>query len=108
LFLFFILFFIFYFFYFFILFYFHLFIYFCKKKKKKTCVWCMHGRRSQNLELIPLDPDIDRTLRRTRRAPVVSEIRGEMGDRQENIPEHVEQPIFENENARAGNGEQAR
>jgi hypothetical protein len=68
----------------------------------------MHGRRSLNLELIPLDPDIDRTLRRTRRATVVSEIRGEMGDRQENIPEKVEQPIFENENVRAENGEQAR
>jgi hypothetical protein len=68
----------------------------------------MHGRRSQNLELIPLDPDIDRTLRRTRRAPAVSEIRGEMGDRRENIPENTEQPIFENEDMRAGNEEQAR
>jgi hypothetical protein len=68
----------------------------------------MHGRRSQNLELIPLDPDIDKTLRRTRRAPVVSEIRGEMGDQRENIPENVEQPTFENEDVRAGNGEQAR
>jgi hypothetical protein len=68
----------------------------------------MHGRRSLNLELIPLDPDIDRTLRRTRRETVVSEIRGEMGDQRENIPENVEQPIFENENARAENGEQAR
>ena len=40
----------------------------------------------------------------------MSEIRGEMGDRQDNIPENVEQPIFENENenARAKNGEQAR
>jgi hypothetical protein len=38
----------------------------------------------------------------------VSESRGEMGDRQENITENVEQPIFENENARAENGEQAR
>ena len=68
----------------------------------------MQGRRSQNLELIPLDPDIDRTLRRTRRAPIVSEIRGEMGDRQETIPENAEQPIFENDNVRARNGEQAR
>ena len=40
----------------------------------------MHGRRSQNLELIPLDPDLDRTLKRIQRAPAVSEIRGEMGD----------------------------
>ena len=68
----------------------------------------MHGRRSLNLELIPLNPDIDRTLRRTQRATVVSEIRGEMGDQRDNIPENVEQPIFENENARAKNGEQAR
>jgi hypothetical protein len=65
----------------------------------------MHGRRSHNLELISLDPDIDRTLRRTRRALAMSEIRGEMGDRQENIPKNVEQPIFENENAIVENGE---
>jgi hypothetical protein len=65
----------------------------------------MLGRRSLNLELTPLDPDIDRTLRRTRRAPVVSEIRGEMGDQRENIPENAEQPTFENEDVRAGNGE---
>jgi hypothetical protein len=68
----------------------------------------MHGWRSLNLELIPLDPDIDITLRRTRRETVVSEIRGEMGDQRENIPENVEQPIFENENAKAENGEQAK
>ena len=68
----------------------------------------MNGRRSLNLELIPLDPNIDRTLRRPQRATVVSEIRGEMGDQRENIPENMEQPIFENEDVRAGNGEQAR
>ena len=68
----------------------------------------MHGWRSLNLELIPLDADIDRTLRRTWRATVVSEIRGEMGDQRDNIPENVEQPVFENENARAENREQAR
>ena len=68
----------------------------------------MHGRRSLNLELIPLDPDIDRTLRRTQSTTIVSEIRGEMGDQWENIPKNVEQPIFENETARAKNGEQAR
>ena len=68
----------------------------------------MHGRRSLNLELVPLDPDIDRTLRRTQKATVVSEISGEMGDWRENIPENVEQPIFENDDVRAGNGEQAR
>ena len=54
----------------------------------------MHGRKSLNLELIPPDPDIDRTLRRTWRATVVSEIRGEMGDRQDKIPENVEQPYL--------------
>ena len=84
----------------FILFYFILFFF-----KKKTCDWCMHGRRSKNLELILIDPDLDRTLRRIRRAPAVSEIRGEMGDRRENIPENAEQPIFENEDVRAGNEE---
>ena len=68
----------------------------------------MHGRRSLNLELIPLDLDIDRTLWRTQRATVVSEIRGEMGDQRENIPENVEQPIFENDYVRTRNGEQAR
>ena len=68
----------------------------------------MHGRRSLNLELIPLVPDIDRTLRKTQRAIVVSEIKGEMGDQRENILENVEQPICENEDVRAGNGEQAR
>ena len=68
----------------------------------------MHGQRSLNLKLIPLDPDIDRTLRRTQRATVVREIRGEMGDQRENILENVEKPIFENEDVRAGNGEQAR
>ena len=73
------------------------------KNKKGLFVWCMLGRISLNLELMPLDPDIDRTIRRTRRATVVGEIRGEMGDRQENIHENVKQPIFKNENARAEN-----
>ena len=68
----------------------------------------MRGRRSLNLELIPLDPDIDRTLRRTQRAPVECEIRGEMGDQRDNIPENVEESRFENEDARAENLEQAR
>ena len=68
----------------------------------------MHGRRSLNLELIPLDPDIDRTLWRTWRATVESEIRGEMGDQRDNMPKNVEQLIFENENARVENGEQVR
>ena len=68
----------------------------------------MHGQRSLNLELIPLDPDIDRTLRRTRRTTVETEIRGEMEDQKDNMPENVEQPIFENENSRVENGEEAR
>ena len=68
----------------------------------------MLGWRFLNLELIPLDPDIDRTLRRTQRVTVVHESRDEMGDQRENIPENAEQPIFENEDVRAGNGEQAR
>jgi hypothetical protein len=63
----------------------------------------MHGRRSLNLELIPLDPEIDRTLRRTRRAPLVSKIRCEMGDQHDNIPENVEQPKIENEDERVEN-----
>jgi hypothetical protein len=58
--------------------------------------------------LIPLNPEIDRTLRRTWRPPVESENRGEMGDQQDNIPQYVEQPGFENEDARAENFEQAR
>jgi hypothetical protein len=38
----------------------------------------MHGRRSLNLELTPLDPDLERNIRRARRA------QGEMGDNQRN------------------------
>jgi hypothetical protein len=46
----------------------------------------MLGRRSQNLDLIPLDRDLERTLRRTRRAPI------EMGDdlRNANQEENIE------------------
>jgi hypothetical protein len=68
----------------------------------------MHGQRSLNLELIPLDPEINRTLRRTRKAPVVSEIRGEMGDQRDNILENMEQPRFENKDVRAENVEQVK
>ena len=68
----------------------------------------MHGRRSLNLDLIPLDPKIDRTLRRTQRTPVECDIRGEMRDQRDNIPKNVEQPRFENEDARAENEEQVR
>jgi hypothetical protein len=38
----------------------------------------MHGRRSLNLELTPLDPDLERNIRRGRRAQV------KMGDNQRN------------------------
>jgi hypothetical protein len=59
----------------------------------------MHGRRSLNLELTPLDPDLERNIRRARRAHV------EMGDNQrnENMEEHEEY-----QDARAGNREQRR
>jgi hypothetical protein len=69
----------------------------------------MLGRRSQNLDLIHLDPDLERTLRRTHRALVERETI-EMGDdfRNANQPENMEQPEFENQDARAGNEEQLR
>jgi hypothetical protein len=46
----------------------------------------MPRRRSQNLALIPLDPDLERNLRRSHRTPV------KMGDNQRNAnqEEHVE------------------
>jgi hypothetical protein len=57
----------------------------------------MHGRRSLNLVLTPLDPDLEKNLRRSLRA------RAEMGDNQrnENVEEHVDY-----HDARARNGEQ--
>jgi hypothetical protein len=68
----------------------------------------MLGRRSLNLDLTPLDPDLERNLRRTRRAPIESET-VEMGDtfRNENGPE-IEQPRDENHDVRAENDEQIR
>jgi hypothetical protein len=59
----------------------------------------MLGRRSVNLELTSLDPDLERTLRRARRVQV------EMGDNQRNprVEEHEE-----HQDAREGNGEQRR
>jgi hypothetical protein len=59
----------------------------------------MHGWRSLNLELTPLDPDLERNIKRGRRAHM------EMGDNQrnENMEEHEEY-----QDARAGNGEQRR
>jgi hypothetical protein len=67
----------------------------------------MHGRRSLNLELIPLDPDLERNLRRSRRT------RAKMGDNQRNprVEQHDENRRNEQEenkefqDARAGNGE---
>jgi hypothetical protein len=59
----------------------------------------MHGRRSLNLELTPLDLDLERNIRRARRAHV------EMGDNQRNA--HVEEHE-EYQDARAGNGGQRR
>ena len=69
----------------------------------------MLGRRFQKLELIPLDPDLERTLRRNRRAPIERET-VEMGDnlRNTNQSKNVGQPRFENQDARAENFEQAR
>jgi hypothetical protein len=68
----------------------------------------MHGQRSLNLELTPLDPDLERNIRRARRAC------GEMGDpRNPRVEEHVENqgnPRMEEheeyQDAREGNGEQ--
>jgi hypothetical protein len=67
----------------------------------------MHGRRSLNLELTPLDLDLERNIRRARRAQT------EMGDNQRNPrmeqhEEHQRNEQEENEefqDARAGNGE---
>jgi hypothetical protein len=59
----------------------------------------MLGRRSVNLELTSLDPKLEITIRRARRAQV------EMGDNQRNprVEEHEE-----HQDAREGNGEQIR
>jgi hypothetical protein len=71
----------------------------------------MHGRRSLNLELTPLDPDLERNIRRAHRA------RGEMRDNQRNprVEEHVPNPRNKNmentskfQDARGGNGENRR
>ena len=54
----------------------------------------MLGRRSLNLEFIPLDPEIERTFRRNKRALVERET-VEMGDNaaiNANQLENVEQP----------------
>jgi hypothetical protein len=67
----------------------------------------MHGRRSLNLELTPLDPDLERNIRRARRA------RAEMGDnqREPRVEQHEENRRDEEEeneefeDVRVGNGE---
>jgi hypothetical protein len=70
----------------------------------------MHGRRSLNLELTPLDSDLERNIRRACRA------QAEMGDNQRNprVEQHEENQRNEQEenkefqDARAGNGEHRR
>jgi hypothetical protein len=59
----------------------------------------MHGRRSLNLELTPLDPNLERNLRRAHRA----HIKMEDNPRNANPEEHEEY-----QDARAGNVEQIR
>jgi hypothetical protein len=71
----------------------------------------MLGQQSLNLELTPLDPDLERNIRRARRACA------EMGDNQRNprVEEHEQNPRDENmeeheefQDARDGNGEHRR
>jgi hypothetical protein len=62
-----------------------------------TCCWCLLGRRSLNLESIPLDPELERNLGRKRRAPIGREF-VEMGD---NL--NMDQPRGENGQPRAEN-----
>jgi hypothetical protein len=70
----------------------------------------MHGRRLLNLELTPLDLDLERNIRRTRRA------QAEMGDnqREPRVEQHEEDQRDEQEvneefqDARVGNGEHRR
>jgi hypothetical protein len=57
-----------------------------------------------NLELLPLDPDLERVFRRKRRAPVEQRTTSEMGDNMVGNPNvNVEQPRVENEQLRAKN-----
>jgi hypothetical protein len=53
----------------------------------------MHGRRSLNLELTPLDPDLERNIRRAGRA------QAEMGDnqREPRVEQHEEDRRDEHE-----------
>ena len=59
----------------------------------------MHGRRSLNVELISLDPYLERNLRRTHRAPI------EMVDNERNVRQEEN---VEYHDARLGNEEQIR
>ena len=59
----------------------------------------MHGRRSLNVDLIPLDPDVERNLRRTRRSPI------EMADNKRNARQEEN---AEYHDASSGNEEQIR
>jgi hypothetical protein len=53
----------------------------------------MLGRRSLNLELLPLDPDLDRVFRKKHRTPVKWRTTSEMGDNMAGNPNvNVEQP----------------
>ena len=59
----------------------------------------MRGRRSLNLELIPLDPDLERNHRRTHREPI------KMGDNERNARQEENR---EYQDARQENVEQNR
>jgi hypothetical protein len=59
----------------------------------------MLGRQSLNLELTPLDPDLERNIRRARRAHI------EMEDISRNANEEEQEDYRD---ARAGNGDQRR
>jgi hypothetical protein len=57
----------------------------------------MLGRRSLNLELLPLDPNIDRVFRKKRKTPVRAKVEqrttSEMGDNMAGNPNvNIEQP----------------
>jgi hypothetical protein len=57
----------------------------------------MLGRRSLNIEFLPLDPDIDRVFRKKRKTPVERRTTSEMGDDMAgNHNVNVEQPRAEN------------
>ena len=53
----------------------------------------MHGQRSLNVELIPLDSDLDRNFRRARRSSfeMVDNVRNEHEEYQDARAGHVEQ-----------------